>query len=131
LRTRAVKTRRELAMGRKTEGQETMTDAAGGGRAEIEQRLVGRSIENEDFRRRLLEDPKTILEELGTPLPEAVRIVAVEETADTIYLVLPSASPVGDEGGELSERELEAVAGAGETWVGITCGTCYPGSGSC
>jgi hypothetical protein len=34
----------------------------------------------------------------------------VEETADTIYLVLPSASPTG-EGGELSDRELEAVAG--------------------
>ena len=36
--------------------------------------------------------------------------MAVEETADTFYLVLPGASSVG-EGGELSERELEAVAG--------------------
>ena len=35
----------------------------------------------------------------------------VEESADTIYLVLPSASPLGGEGGELSDRELEAVAG--------------------
>jgi len=43
-------------------------------------------------------------------LPEAIRVVAVEETADTIYLVLPGASPAG-EGGELSDRELEAVAG--------------------
>ena len=31
--------------------------------------------------------------------------------ADTIYLVLPSASPLGGEGGELSEEELESVAG--------------------
>ena len=39
-------------------------------------------------------------------------MVAVEETADTIYLRLPSASPVG-EGEELSDRELEEVAGGG------------------
>ena len=67
--------------------------------------------EDEEFRRRLLEDPRaTVKEELGTWLPEAVRIVAVEETADTIYLVLPDASPVG-EGGELSDLDLEAVSG--------------------
>ena len=47
-------------------------------------------------------------QELGTRLPESVQVRVVEETADTIYLVLPSASPLG---GELSERELEAVAG--------------------
>ena len=35
----------------------------------------------------------------------------VEESADTIYLVLPSASALGDQGGELSDQELEAVAG--------------------
>ena len=36
----------------------------------------------------------------------------MEETPDTIYLVLPGASPVG-QGGELSDQELEAVAGGG------------------
>jgi hypothetical protein len=36
-----------------------MTEAGGGGiRAEIEHRLVRRSIEDEVFRRRLLEDPR-------------------------------------------------------------------------
>jgi hypothetical protein len=78
-------------MGPKTERERTMTEAAGGGRAEIERRLIQRSLQDEDYRRRLLADPKAALEEeLGTPLPEAVRIVAVEETADTIYLVLPA-----------------------------------------
>jgi hypothetical protein len=40
-----------------------------------------------------------------------VRVVAVEETADTIYLVLPLRSTEAQEAGELSDRDLEAVAG--------------------
>ena len=85
----------------------------GTGRAEMERRLDREEPTGRAFRQRLLEDPKAAVEdELGTQLPEDVRVQAVEETADTIYLVLPSASPVG-EGGELSDRELEAVAGAG------------------
>ena len=88
-----------------------MTEAAGGGRAEMERRLIEKSLQDEDFRQQLLADPKAIVErELGTRLPEGVRVVAVEETAETIYLVLPSASPAG-EGGDLSDLDLEAVAG--------------------
>ena len=101
-----------------------MSEASG--RAEMERRLVQRSLQDDAFRRRLLEEPRrTVEEELGSRLPEGVRVVAVEETADTIYLVLPSASPLGEEGGELSDRELEAVAGGG-TWTDATCASCDP-----
>jgi hypothetical protein len=90
--------------------------AGGGGRAEMERRLVQRSLEDEDFRQRLVEDPKGAVEqELGTRLPEEVRVVAVEESADTIYLVLPSTPMAGAEGGELSDQELESVAGGWDT----------------
>jgi hypothetical protein len=91
----------------------------GSGRAGVERRIVQRSIEDEAFRQRLIEDPKGAVEqELGARLPEEVRVVAVKETADTIYLVLPSASPLG-EGDELSDRELVSVAGgcSGETYI--------------
>jgi hypothetical protein len=48
-----------------------MSEASG--RAQMERRLVERSLQDEDFRRRLLADPKAALEEeLGTPLPEEV-----------------------------------------------------------
>ena len=88
--------------------------AGGGARAELEHRLIQRSLQDEDFRQQLLSEPKPIIErEIGTQLPEGVRVVAVEESADTVYLVLPSASPLGDEGGELSDRQLESVSGAG------------------
>jgi hypothetical protein len=54
----------------------------------------------------------------------------VEETKDTTYLVLPSASALGDQGGELSERELEAVAGGdGDTIIAPTCGVMAPCGG--
>ena len=53
----------------------------------------------------------TLLEqELGDRLPEGVEVRTVQESADTIYLVLPSTSAVG-EGGELSDRDLGEVAG--------------------
>ena len=95
-----------------TKGERAMSEAAAGSRAKLERRLIQRSLQDEDFRQQLLSEPKAIIErEIGTQLPERVRVVALEESADTIYLVLPSASPLVGEGGELSDRDLEAVAG--------------------
>jgi hypothetical protein len=84
----------------------------GSGRAEMERRLIEKSVEDDAFRQRLIEDPKGAVEqELGTRLPEEVRVVTVEESADTIYLVLPATPMAGGEAGELSEQELQSVAG--------------------
>jgi hypothetical protein len=93
----------------------------GSGRTEMERRLIEKSLQDESFRRRLVEDPKgTVEQELGTRLPEEVRVVTVQESAETIYLVLPATPMAGREGVELSDRELESVAGAG-TWGQLTC----------
>jgi hypothetical protein len=99
-----------------------MTEAAGSARAEMERSIVQRSIEDDAFRQQLLADPKAAVEqELGTRLPEEVRVVTVEETADTIYLVLPSTPMAGREVGALSEQELESVAGGMESSWSYTC----------
>jgi hypothetical protein len=88
-----------------------MTEATGGGRAEMERKLIQRSLEDSSFRQRLLADPKGTMEhELGTQLPESIEVRVVEESAEIIYLVLPSRS-ADMQGGELSDQELEAVAG--------------------
>jgi Nitrile hydratase, alpha chain len=98
------------------------------GRAEIERRLIARSLEDEAFRQRLIEDPKAVVEEeLGTRLPDNIEIRAVEEIADTIYLVLPSASPLVGEGGEIPDQELETVAG-GDSNLTEGGWTCSPSS---
>ena len=99
-----------------------MTESSGGGgRAEVERTLVQRTMEDEDFRQMLLDDPKGAVEqELGSRLPEGVEVRAVEESAQIIYLVLPSTSPLG-QGGELSDQELDEVAGGDESdnpWAG-------------
>ena len=102
-----------------------MTEATGGpgSRVEWERKLIQRSLEDEEFRQRLLDDPKGTLEqELGGPLPESIEVRALEESAETIYLVLPSASPLG-EGVEISDQDLEQVAGGDDTDIGQS--TCY------
>ena len=100
-----------------------MTEAAGGGRTETERRLIQRSLEDEAFRRRLLADPKgTVERELGSRLPEGVEVRAVEETPDTVYLVIPPAAQAGGASGELSDGELESVAGGWDAGTaGFTC----------
>ena len=116
-------------------GERAMSEAGGRGglsRAEFERRLIQRSMEEEDFRQKLLDEPKGTLEqELGRRLPEAVRVMAVQETADTIYLVLPFSSPVGGEGGELSDEALESVAGGQDDSVFYCSVDLCPSTSSC
>jgi hypothetical protein len=98
----------------------------------MERRLIEKSVDDESFRQRLIEDPKgAVGQELETRLPAEVQVVAVEESADTIYPVLPSAPMAGDESSGLSDRELEAVSGG---WLeapdhsvafATECGGCY------
>ena len=108
-----------------------MSEATGGdgGREEMKRKLIERSLEDESFRQRLLEDPKGEIEqELGMRVPEEVQIRAVEETPETVYLVLPPSQAEGQSGG-LSDSELESVAGGQpaemttETTCAAQCGT--------
>jgi len=103
-----------------------MTEASAGGRKELEQRVIQKSQEDSAFRASLLADPKAAIEqELGTSLPAGVQVSVVEESSNAFYLVIPQASQ-GGAGGELSDQDLEAVAGGWGTGGATTqqsCGT--------
>lgn len=59
-------------------------------RQKIEELLIERAMKEEAFRKRLLENPGEVLEELtGTKLPDSVTFQVLEETPTTSYLIIP------------------------------------------
>jgi hypothetical protein len=77
-------------------------------RKQVEAMLISRAWEDDQFRKRLLADPRATLgEALGIEIPSSVSVKIQEESADALVLTLP-AKP---KGGELSDVDLEQVAG--------------------
>ncbi len=100
-----------------------MSEQEGADSREARRNLIRRSIEDESFREELLRDPRAAVErELGTPMPEDVEVRVVEDTHDTVHLVLPPRSSAAERG-ELSDEDLDALAGGtiGPTSPAQTC----------
>lgn len=68
------------------------------------------------YRSRTVREPRAVLAEFGTTLPDDVDILVHDSTADLRYLVLPM-RPQGTE--ELSEAELEALV-TRDCMIGVT-----------
>jgi hypothetical protein len=76
-------------------------------RKDLEIHLITRALKDEDFKQALIANPKAVIElELGAKLPEYLEINVLEETEDTIYMVLPCNPYEG-----ISEEELQASLG--------------------
>ena len=59
-------------------------------KSEIERRIIRRAHAEPEYRVRLLNNPKTALEEeLGVNLPESLQVRVVEERSDLLFIVLP------------------------------------------
>ena len=57
---------------------------------EMRTKIVGKATGDEDFRARLLRDPKAAIgAELGVAIPNAMTIEVHEEDASTAHIVLP------------------------------------------
>ena len=76
---------------------------------EMRAELIEKAAGDQDFRARLIDQPKAAIKEaLGLDLPDSVAVQVHEESALTAHLVLPPSSGLTDE-------DLEGVA-AGHTW---------------
>lgn len=68
--------------------------------------IVGKAWADEEFKRRLIADPKAVLREEGIEIPDDVEVRVVENTEKVFYLSLP---PKPSE--EVSDEELERISG--------------------
>jgi hypothetical protein len=76
-------------------------------RKDLEIHLITRALKDESFRAELIANPKSVIEqEIGSKLPDELEITVLEETEDTIYMVLPCNPYEG-----VSEEELQANLG--------------------
>jgi hypothetical protein len=78
-------------------------------RAEIETIVLENAAKHSQYRDALLADPKKTVEtQLNSTLPDNVSVEVVQETPSKIFIRLPH---VVAEGAELSDDDLEQVAG--------------------
>lgn len=68
--------------------------------------LMAKVWSDDQFKQRLINDPRAVLQEQGIDAPRGVEVRVVENTANIVYLVLP---PQPSE--EISDEQLEQVAG--------------------
>jgi hypothetical protein len=105
------------------------------GEGEGPARKVGQLLikvwEDPTFKRRLVADPRAVLQEHGLPLPDGQAVRVVEDTAETVHLILP---PKPAEG-ELSDEQLEQVTGGmvgllifGGAMLAVAAGWCWADS---
>lgn len=85
--------------------------------------LVGRAMKDPVFRAQLIANPVTSIEQaLGVELPAGVQVKVLEESSDTIYVILPT--PVTLPTQESPDLGLEEVAGFASANTHVGCGNC-------
>ena len=78
-------------------------------RGEMQDILSKFAASNPDYRGALLRNPRAIVaKQFNMTIPDNVTVKAVEETANTLYVVVPHAVAAG---AELDDADLEKVAG--------------------
>ncbi|MCL6611572.1 MAG: NHLP leader peptide family RiPP precursor [Peptococcaceae bacterium] len=75
-------------------------------RAVLKKEIIKKALEDNDFKKALLDSPKEALGRLGLKVPEEIEVKVVEETSRVVYLVLP----VNPEE-QLNDKQLDIVAG--------------------
>jgi hypothetical protein len=78
-------------------------------RGQIQDLLNKFAQKDKTYRAALIKNPKAVIEgQLNNKLPASIKVKSVEETADTMYVVVPYVPQAGK---ELGDAALESVAG--------------------
>jgi hypothetical protein len=92
---------------RKRKKEKNMSESLS--RGQIQDLLFQFSKKTPSYRAALIKNPRAVVEgQMGAKIPASITVKAVEETADTMYVVVPY---VAASGAELSDSALEMVAG--------------------
>ncbi len=83
-------------------------------------KVIAKAWKDPEFKKKLLADPKAAVKEMGIDIPKDVSVKVVEDTPQTLTIVLPKA-PTNAK--EIDEGALEKLA-AGIT--GSKCEYCTP-----
>jgi hypothetical protein len=73
--------------------------------------IVARAWRDPDYKQRLIDNPKEVLIEAGSSVPDELEVRVVENTSDVRYLVLPESPEKSGE--RLTEKALTVVSGGG------------------
>ena len=88
-------------------------------RGQLWDKIVEQAQKNPKYYSALKSDPRSLMEkQLGTAIPKSLNIKVLEETPDTYYIVLPA---FAKEGAELSDSDLEKVAGGSTVKGNASC----------
>jgi hypothetical protein len=86
-------------------------------RRDLETALIEKCWKDSDFKKQVMSDPKGMLERhTGQKLPTQVKIFIHEEDANTLHFSIP---PAPSNLTELSDADLEKVAGGTDVWLTI------------
>ncbi len=73
--------------------------------SELRDDLIMQAVNDDDFRARLIADPRATLQDIyGISLPERLNVIVHEDDSTTAHIVLPRSK-------RLTDEELEASAG--------------------
>ena len=89
---------------------------------EIRAKIIARAWKDENFRKKLLKNPKEVFKEYGFEIPANGEMKVLSEDPTHFYFVLPN-TPVKHQ--EMSHEELERLAAADDCFLGTyTKGRC-------